>query len=199
MGRTREFNTEEVLLKTMNLFWTKGYQATSMEDLMSETKLNKQSLYTAFGDKRSLFIKGLDLYIKNILAETEARIINKKSPLKALANALYEIAETENIAHPKGCMVSRTASEIGENDIEISKMLEGFHIKTEALIEKAILEAQKLGEVVDIISAEDISKILMTTITGSRVLQLNGVTKKELRQTFKAFIKLIENKNGRKI
>lgn len=194
MGRIREFNTELVLQQTMNLFWKQGYQATSLEDLMKETKLNKQSLYTAFGDKRSLFVQGLELYVQTMLDEIENKIVNKKSPLKALSKALSELSDPDESAHPKGCLASRTASEFGAKDEEISKILESFHSRAEKLIEKSLLEAEAFGEIDNSIPAAEVAKLIMMSITGSRVLQQNGATKKELRLAFSTLIKLIEKK-----
>jgi TetR/AcrR family transcriptional repressor of nem operon len=192
MGRIREFDTTEVLLKSMNVFWTNGYQATSLENLMEATGLNKQSLYTAYGDKRSLFLKALDLYINISLEELTNKITNKKSPLKAISNTLMAIANSDLNVHPKGCLVSRSATEFGDRDPEISKMFDNFNSKTEKIIEKAITEAQTCGEVTKTLTAHHISKLMMTLVIGARVLQQSSAPDKDIQMTFKAIIKLIK-------
>ena len=62
MPRPKEFNPDEALEKAMQAFWHKGYEATSMEDLLSAMNLNRGSLYGTFGDKRQLFLKVVDRY-----------------------------------------------------------------------------------------------------------------------------------------
>ena len=62
MARPQEFNTAEALYKAMGVFWSKGYEGTSLADLLEATGLSKSSLYATFGDKRDLFLAAFDCY-----------------------------------------------------------------------------------------------------------------------------------------
>ncbi len=62
MARHKEFDQDEALQKAMEAFWARGYEATSMQDLVEHMGINRQSLYDTFGDKHSLFLKALDRY-----------------------------------------------------------------------------------------------------------------------------------------
>ena len=62
MSRPKEFNPDEALEKAMQVFWHKGYEATSMEDLLNAMDINRGSLYATFGGKRALFLKAMDRY-----------------------------------------------------------------------------------------------------------------------------------------
>src|SRR5512141_666494 len=62
MGRPRQFDPDQVLGQAMQLFWSKGYEATSLDDLLAETGLARQSLYNGFGDKHALFLAALRRY-----------------------------------------------------------------------------------------------------------------------------------------
>ncbi len=62
MARPQAFNTEEALHGALSVFWRKGYEATSLADLLAATRLSKSSLYATFGDKRSLFLAAFDAY-----------------------------------------------------------------------------------------------------------------------------------------
>ena len=66
MARTKDFDEDEVLTKAMNLFWLNGYNGTSMQDLVDGLGISRSSLYDTFGDKRSLFLKTLENYKKNL-------------------------------------------------------------------------------------------------------------------------------------
>src|SRR6476646_6673461 len=71
MARPREFDADKALDRTMRLFWVQGYHATSVRDLMKAAGVQKQSLYGAFGDKRSLFLKCLNVYSQQTLSELQ--------------------------------------------------------------------------------------------------------------------------------
>ena len=62
MTRSKEFVESEVLLKAMHLFWEKGYEKSSLQDLVQHMGVHRRSMYDTFGDKHSLFMKTLELY-----------------------------------------------------------------------------------------------------------------------------------------
>ena len=70
MSRPKEFNPDDAIEKAMQVFWHKGYEATSMEDLLSAMDLNRGSLYDTFGDKRQLFLKVMDRYCTNFVGRS---------------------------------------------------------------------------------------------------------------------------------
>ena len=69
MARTRSFDEDEVLDRAMALFWRKGFEATSIEELVSVSGINRASMYAVFGDKRRLFLAVLDHYLARVNAE----------------------------------------------------------------------------------------------------------------------------------
>src|SRR5438045_9407687 len=68
MARQKEFNRDEVLHKAMEVFWTRGYEGASIQDLVKHMGINRQSIYDTLGDKHSLFLQALDRY-----CETQSR------------------------------------------------------------------------------------------------------------------------------
>ena len=77
-GRKREFDEQVALTAAMEVFWQKGYSATSLSDLTGRMGINKPSLYSAFGNKESLFIKATELYI-NTRMKPHLEILNNTS------------------------------------------------------------------------------------------------------------------------
>ena len=73
MGRPREFDEDEALAKIMDVFWEKGFEGTSMSDLETATGLRKGSLYAAFGDKRAMYRKSVELYGRTAIEEVRGR------------------------------------------------------------------------------------------------------------------------------
>jgi len=78
MNRPRQYDREEVLAKTTNLFWERGFEATSMNDIVTRTGVQKFSIYNEFGDKEKLFLACIDHYIRNSSSVEE---ILAKKPL----------------------------------------------------------------------------------------------------------------------
>ena len=81
MARPREFEVDKALIQAMRVFWQHGYQGTSVGDLMKAAGVQKQSLYCAFGDKHSLFVKSIELYKNQVLSQVKAIIDETNSPL----------------------------------------------------------------------------------------------------------------------
>src|ERR1700733_10081172 len=86
MARPRTFDPNDVLLAARQIFWRKGYQGTSLDDITEETGLTKPSLYAAFGDKASLFLKVLDHYHDQLLTHSE-RVLSEGSSARAAVEA----------------------------------------------------------------------------------------------------------------
>src|SRR5215471_13144873 len=70
-GRPRSFDRDEVLARAMQVFWEKGYEAASMQDLLTAMNLSSPSLYAAFGDKESLFIEAVERYVESVRQDCE--------------------------------------------------------------------------------------------------------------------------------
>ena len=85
-GRPREFDTDDVLEAAMQCFWSNGYESTSLADLVAATGLHKGSLYQAFGDKHSLFIRSLKRYLSDVRAQKTAMLAAAESPLAGVRN-----------------------------------------------------------------------------------------------------------------
>src|SRR5258708_28024754 len=99
MARPREFDIDQALDQAMRVFWEHGYQGTSVGDLMKAAEVQKQSLYCAFGDKHSLFVKSLELYKNQVLAQVKTIVSKTDSPLAAVEKVMrYAIqpAATKN-------------------------------------------------------------------------------------------------------
>ena len=125
VGRPREFDPEFVLDAAMRAFWAKGYEATSMSDLMAVTGLHKGSLYQAFGDKHSLFVQSLTRYLQDMASQVQKIIVVAETPLDALRSVLHrmiDIVDTHD-GCPMGCMAINSLIELAPHDPEVQKIL----------------------------------------------------------------------------
>src|SRR5215470_19573775 len=117
MARPRQFDTDKALDRTMRVFWEHGYHATSVEDLMKAAGVQKQSLYGAFGDKRSLFLKCLNLYSKQILFEVQRMLNETDSAFEGIERVMrFACQASDSKTCPSGCLMANTALELGLND-----------------------------------------------------------------------------------
>lgn len=117
MGRPRTFNEDDALLAAMNTFWTKGYDGTSMKDLTAAMGISGPSLYSAFGDKRELYLKTIDRYAD---VDGCAPIVAFEAE-QDLAKAVHDFLEsvilysTAEHGGAKGCfLASCVSTSVGE-------------------------------------------------------------------------------------
>lgn len=139
MARPRTFDPNDVLLAARQIFWRKGYQSTSLDDITEATGLTKPSLYAAFGDKASLFLKVLDHYHEQLITRFE-RILsegpNARAAIEAWAMSLVPICSGERGRN--GCLSINTLIDGGLNDPAIERSIADFNARLESLILKRL-------------------------------------------------------------
>lgn len=113
MARPREFDIDEALERAMNVFWAKGYEATSLDDLCQAMGLARSSFYAAFGDKHSLYVSALDRYEAAAVARIRSTITSSSS-VKAGITAFVGRIIDGIVAGPgrRGCFVGNCAAEL---------------------------------------------------------------------------------------
>src|SRR5512135_480080 len=117
MARPREFDPDTALERAMHVFWAKGYESTSLDDLCDATGLSRSSLYAAFGDKHDLLLATLDHYEEQAAARMRAALARPLPLREALAAMLGEMID-QIVAGPgrRGCFVGNCAAEIARGD-----------------------------------------------------------------------------------
>src|ERR1700745_3071282 len=111
MGRQKEFNRDEVLHKAMEVFWTRGYEEASIQDLVTHMGINRQSIYDTFGDKHSLFLESLDRY-REIQSRKVFAVLERPGSVKKNLRHLFEevIARALSAEGRRGCFVGNSIS-----------------------------------------------------------------------------------------
>lgn len=182
MARPREFDTDQTLQSAMRVFWKQGYHATSFQHLMKAAGVGKQSLYGAFGNKRSLFLKCLSLYTKQTILEIQRMLNESDSALDGIEQVLrYASEPADSRKCPAGCLMTNTALELGLDDPgvaeEVRRMFRGF----EKLLVAAVRRAQAQGEISKNLDSIAVGQSLANTISGIRILEKTGVSKQQVR------------------
>jgi TetR/AcrR family transcriptional regulator, transcriptional repressor for nem operon len=165
MARLREFDLDEVMEAVINAFWEQGYEATSLADLMAVTGLQKGSIYKAFGDKRSLFLKALQVYLDrqySLIRET----LGQPDPKQAIAGMFQFLADSTSRGS-KGCFAVNSMMEMAPHDPEVANMLEYQYSRIGKLLEKTIANGQKTGLFRQDLSAQQLQQMLLVTANGT--------------------------------
>lgn len=167
----KQFDSEEVLDKAMTAFWAKGYEATSMQDLVTCMGINRGSLYATFGDKRSLFIQALRRYDARHRLAWTAALTESKPPREALL-AVFDGAIDAVLAAGSrdGCLLVNTALELSPHDAEISKIVAEGLAEMEAFFRGKIEAGQKAGEIPAAVDPCEAGRALLGLFIGLRVL-----------------------------
>jgi TetR/AcrR family transcriptional repressor of nem operon len=170
-GRPREFDPDQVLDAAMAVFWKHGYAGTGLAELESATKLGRQSLYGAFGDKRALFARVVDRYCEVVL---QRHIIDAlDAPGSARANVEKVIRAWESAAASpdfSGCLVGNSSSELGLHDPEMAELLRRKLELLEAAFHRALTRAQRAGEIDAAADVRALARSFVVTAQGLSII-----------------------------
>lgn len=170
MARPREFDEATVLDAAVQCFWSRGYDATSVRDLIESTGMTAASLYNAFGDKRALYERALDRYIEGSIADRIKRF--EKLPPRQAIDAFFTEILKRSLADKgrKGCMLVNAALDVAPHDAEFQKVIAGVLLGIEGFFFKCVEGGQANGTVTRAFSADDLARHLLGTLIGIRVL-----------------------------
>ncbi len=146
MVRPREFDDEDVLGRVMQVFWERGYSATSIQDLEEATGLGRGSLYGAFGGKQELFLRGLTAYGLSGEASMRQRFDGVPDPVEAVRGLIRDIAaHAACAAGANGCFLGNTVAELAMRDADIRAKLGQFFEVSEGVLAAALQRGVSLG------------------------------------------------------
>jgi AcrR family transcriptional regulator len=111
LGRPRQFDVGERLAKIMDVFWVRGYEGTSLSDLMAATGLKKGSLYAAYGDKRAMYQKALELYDETFLEDAVSALGGAGDPVERIDRFLRAAVDPEGRDGRRGCFLCNASTD----------------------------------------------------------------------------------------
>jgi TetR/AcrR family transcriptional regulator, transcriptional repressor for nem operon len=171
MARPREFDAEVALESAMELLWTKGYEATSLDDLCEVTGLSRSSFYATFGSKRKLLLRSVDRYVERrvpSLIETLARPVPVR---EAFATLLGDFVD-QIVAGSgrRGCFLGNCAAELPRSDRgALTQVRQGLG-RTEAVFREALARAKARGELQPEADVDALARFLTAGIQGLRLV-----------------------------
>ena len=169
MAKTAKFDRQEVIDKATNLYWKKGFHATSMRNLQDEIDLRPGSIYSAFGSKDGLFKEALRNYTDMGLAQMQSFAEQNKSPIDTLkAFVKAQVIDTQTDAPNGMCMLSKTLGELTEENQELIDVTKNHlgEIADEMVV--LIEQAKANGEIDKAKDAQELVQHIQIQIAGLR-------------------------------
>ncbi|MEU8515523.1 TetR/AcrR family transcriptional regulator [Kitasatospora sp. NPDC048722] len=171
MARTKEFDPDAALQAALELFWRRGYEATSMADLVEGLGIGRASLYATFGSKHQLYLRALERYGEQtdpvLLAE-----LSQPGPVLPAVRAVVRryAAESTGSGRERGCFVVNTAVELVPHDSSAARRVEASLGHLEALLTAALVRAAAQGELPEGRDPRALARTLMVLMQGMRVM-----------------------------
>jgi AcrR family transcriptional regulator len=186
MGRPREFDEQAVITACRDTFWEHGYEATSIQHLTRATKLKTQSLYTAFGNKRELFLRALAAYCEAQTAGLARSVAEAPSAWSAvLAITTYDDSGRLPLP-PWGCMLARSMIELGHHDAQVRSLGERTFTATMATLTDCIRAAISDGEIAPLVEAAELANAAYTMSQGIATLRATTENPDSYRESKRA-------------
>jgi TetR/AcrR family transcriptional repressor of nem operon len=181
MPRTKEFEPEAAVQRAMELFWQKGYEATSMSDLLEGMGIGRGSFYDTFGDKRSLFLAALDRFETTRTAWIPQALEDSESPVETIRYVFERTVDSLVGFEPRrGCLLANTAVELAPHDPEIAERIWSYVRRTEDAFENALERARATGDLPEHTDPKALARFLVNNLHGLRVMARAGADRETL-------------------
>lgn len=183
MPRPKSFCPDAALDQAVHIFWAKGFDNTSMQDLVSGMGINRGSLYDTYGDKHRLYLAALDRYVEKFLPTNHLDNSNPILVREILGKAFDHIVDGCCASgQDHGCMVTNSICELCDQDNEISGKLKKLMGAYEDMLYGLIVKAQEVGEIDHNKDARAMACFFLASMQGLLVLRKLSFEKPRLRQ-----------------
>ena len=165
MARQKEFDPEEVLHRAMELFWARGYEGTSIQDLVKHMRINRQSIYDTFGDKHSLFLQALDRY-REIHSRKVFEVLDRPGSVKRNLRLLFrEVVDTAlSEEGRRGCFVGNAMSELAGRRKETAASACNSVGSAERTFQHSLQRGKEQGELPAVRNTDAVARFLYSSL-----------------------------------
>ncbi len=179
MARNREFEESQVVASATDVFWTKGYEATSVQDLVDATGLSRGSLYGAFGDKEQLFRKALAHFEERSFASFQTTAASQAGGVDKIRSVFHQAAES-TLNDCRGCMVANAATELSSREPWMAEIGEASRRGLERFFQSCLDLAAAAREIDPDKASPAIARFLTNSLLGLRVVAKMKPTREQL-------------------
>ncbi|WP_342441939.1 TetR/AcrR family transcriptional regulator [Lysinibacillus sp. FSL K6-0057] len=171
MARTREFDEAKVLEAAMQLFWEKGYEATSLSDLTARMGIQRPSIYSTFGDKKELFEAALRRYTTSRASEIRAKLQSYTSVKQAFSIFFEEVITAEYTKDlSNGCFCINTMVELAPHDEKFEILTREHQLYLSVIFQETIERGIQSGELEEDTDAKSLAQALIVALIGLTVM-----------------------------
>jgi len=181
MARPRQFDREAVLETAKAVFWERGYEATSTDDLRHAMGIGRQSLYDSFGGKRPLYLEVLQRYNADSVGTHLRRLRTARSPMAGIRDMLLALAEEPADKRALGCMGVAAVCSFDSSDPDVAEIGRVSAETLQAALEEALRKAKAAGEARKSLDVSTGAHFLQATMTGMKVSAKAGTGPAMLR------------------
>lgn len=180
-GRPKKFDEQQALMAAMEVFWKRGYEEASCDELLAAMGINCGSMYATFGDKKALFERAFDLYAQTVFSKSIEILDQPGSPLanvRTLVNGWCDF-----MSHPdcKGCLIGSAVIHFGRDESAIGERAKRLMSQIQNRLQEKLNEARLRGEWIDQADPGDTAAFLINTAYGLSVMSRAGVGTETLR------------------
>jgi TetR/AcrR family transcriptional regulator, transcriptional repressor for nem operon len=181
MVRPKEFDQEQALRKAIGVFCRQGFAATSTDELMRVMDVGRQSMYDTFGDKRALFLKALEMYVRESVHSINVELGRSGSALSAVQRALATFAERRDLSSAEGCMGLNAISEFGRRDADVTRITRRAARIQRRTLMHVLTRAREQGELSSHADLDSMADFFESTLAGIRMAAKAGKSRQALR------------------
>ena len=189
MGRPREFDEDAALDAAMCVFWEKGYEGTSLDDLTEAMQINRSSLYSTFVDKESLFRRVIELYQAGPLSFIH-QALHQPTARAVVENLLRSTVRFLNDgSHPRGCLSLQGGMACGSGNEEVNQAMLDWRNQGLLYIQKRMQRAKAEGDLANDVDPKDLARLVVILLNGLSVQAVNGATVAEMNRAVELALK----------
>jgi AcrR family transcriptional regulator len=181
-GRPRAFDPDAALERAMHVFWAKGYEGASLSNLTRAMRINRPSLYAAFGNKEELFRKVLDRYVDGPLAYFGKALAASKAQdvIEQIFFGATRMAGDPRL--PAGCLMVQGALAVGKAAGSVRKEAAGRRASSEVALRRRLQRAKREGDLPKNADPAELARYVMTVLQGMAVQGADGASPDQLRR-----------------
>lgn len=192
MARNKSFDQQDILDKAKELFWQKGYYATSIQDLVDHIGLNRSSIYHSFGDKHKLFKAVLKKYRQESFDQLIEKL-NQDKPVKEILTELFNETGSEYFGgDSKGCFMVKSTMELSSSDPFVQEISSLNKASVQKSFEQLVEKGKASGEITSNLTSQALGSHFFNSYVGLRVLGSSGMSNKELQNIISVTLSVLE-------
>lgn len=193
MGRNKEFDRDEVLQRAMEVFWSRGYEAASIQDLIKHMGINRQSLYDTFGDKHALYLQALDRY-REVETRKLFELLEKRGSVRKALGQLFGKVVGGSLCsgERRGCFMVNATSELAGRCKATAARACGNMDSMENALYRALVRGKKEGELRGVRDHRAVARFLYCNLQGLALMAKATPDRKRLEDVVKVTLSVLD-------